>query len=64
MSRPKNTRISFLHKTFQKTLKNNRIRILYSEKYDKYTYHFAMEVPPWGEGGKINYSYAEALLFV
>ena len=29
MSRPKNTRISFLHKTFQKTLKNTRIRILY-----------------------------------
>ena len=28
-SRPKNTRISFLHKTFQKTLKNTRIRILY-----------------------------------
>ena len=28
-SRPKNTRISFLHKTLQKTLKNTRIRILY-----------------------------------
>ena len=28
-SRPKNTRTSFLHKTFQKTLKNTRIRILY-----------------------------------
>ena len=28
MSKPKNTRISFLHKTFQKTLKNTRIRIL------------------------------------
>ena len=28
-SRPKNTRISFLHKTFQKTLINTRIRILY-----------------------------------
>ena len=28
-SRPKNTRISFLHKTFQKTVKNTRIRILY-----------------------------------
>ena len=28
-SRPKNTRISFLHKTFQKTLKHTRIRILY-----------------------------------
>ena len=28
-SRPKNTRISFLHKTFQKTLKNTGIRILY-----------------------------------
>ena len=27
--RPKNTRISFLHKTFHKTLKNTRIRILY-----------------------------------
>ena len=28
-SRPRNTRISFLHKAFQKTLKNTRIRILY-----------------------------------
>ena len=27
-SRPKNTRISFLHKTFQKTPNNTRIRIL------------------------------------
>ena len=63
MSRPQNTRISFLHKTFQKTLKNIRIRILYPIKYDEHTYHFAMEVlPPLG--AKINYSYAEALLFV
>ena len=51
MSRHKNTRISFLHKTFQKTLKNTRIRILYPKKYDEHTYHFAMEVPPPpGEG--------------
>ena len=53
--------MSFLHKTFRKTQKKNRIGILYPKKYDEHTYHFAMEVPPWGEGGKINYSNAEAL---
>ena len=39
----KDTRISFLHKFFQKTLKNTKIRILYPKKYDKHTYHFTME---------------------
>ena len=41
-----NTRISFLHKIFQKTLKNTKIRILYPKKYDEHTYHFTMEVSP------------------
>ena len=36
-------------------------RILYPEKYDEHTYDFAMEVP---RSAKINYSYADALLFV
>ena len=38
-------------------------RILHPEKCDERTFHFAMKVPPGG-GGKINYSYLEALLFV
>ena len=63
MSRPKNTRISFLHKTFQKTLKNTRIRSLYSKRYDEHTHHFAMENDGYG-GAKINYSYAEAFRMI
>ena len=43
---------------FPEDPKNTRIRILYPKKYDEHTYHFA------GGGSKINYSYAEALLFV
>ena len=42
--------------------KNTRIRILYPKNTTSITYHFAMQVPP--PGAKINYSYAEALLFV
>ena len=49
---------------FPEDPKNTRIRILYSKKYDEHTYHFGMEVPPPPWGAKINYSYAEALLFV
>ena len=36
--------------------------MLYPENTTSITYHFAMEVAP--QGAKINYSYAEALLFV
>ena len=65
MNRPRNTRISFLHKTFQKTLKITESELYTLKNYDEHTYHFAMEVPPPPPGGtKINYSYAEALLFV
>ena len=39
--------------------KNTRIRILYPKKDDEHTYHLG-----GGGGGKINYPYAEALLFV
>ena len=39
---------------------NIRIRILYSEKDDEHR----LPRPLGGGGGKINYSYAEALLFV
>ena len=30
-------------------LKNTKIRILYPKKHDERTYHFTMEVTPWGE---------------
>ena len=53
---------------FSEDPKNTRIRILYPKKDDEHTYHFVMKVPRslggGGGGGKINYSYAEALLFV
>ena len=54
-SRPKNTRISFLHKTFQKTLKNTRIRILYTKNTTSIpiTLPWKCNPPP---GGNINYS--------
>ena len=48
---------------FPEDPKNTRIRILYPKKYNEHTYHFAMEMLPRGGGGKINYSYEEALLF-
>ena len=52
-SRPKNTRISFLHKTFQKTLKNTRIRIL----YPKNTTSIPTITLPWKYNPRnINYS--------
>ena len=41
--------------------KNTRIRIFYPKNTTSIIYHLAMEVPP---GAKMNYSYAEALLFV
>ena len=49
----KNTRISFLHKTFQETLKYQNQNII--------PITLPWKCPP---GAKINYSYAEALLFV
>ena len=62
MSKPKNTRISFLHKTFQKTLKNTRIRILCPKNTTSIS-HFAMEIQP--PGGNINYSiYMQKLCFL
>ena len=58
---PKNTRISFLHKTFQETLK--------IPESEHYTLKIRRALPitlPWKcpPGAKINYLYAEALLFV
>ena len=47
-SRPKNTRISFLHKTFQKTLKNTRIRILYPKIRQAYLSLCHGNTTPWG----------------
>ena len=48
---------------FPESPKNTRM--LYPEKYDEHTYDFAMEVPPPPPRlAKINYSYADALLFV
>ena len=56
-SRPKNTRISFLHKTFQKTLKNTRIRILYPKNKRSIPITLPWKYNPPGEqGGNINYS--------
>ena len=52
----------FCTKLLRRPLKIPESRILYSEKYDERTYHFALEVSP--PGAKVNYSYAEALLFV
>ena len=49
---------------FPEDPKNTRIRVLYPKKYDEHSYHFAMEMPPPPPQKKINYSYAEALLFV
>ena len=49
-SRPLNTRISFLHKTFQKTLKIPESEF-YTLKIPQAYYHFAMEIQP-----NINYS--------
>ena len=58
---PKNTRISFLHETFQETLK--------IPESEYYTLKIRRALPitlPWKcpPGAKINYSCAEALLFV
>ena len=58
---PKNTRISFLHETFQENLK--------IPESEYYTLKIRGALPitlPWKcpPGAKINYSYAEALLFV
>ena len=58
---PKNTRISFLHKTFQETLK--------IPESEYYTLKIRRALPitlPWKcpPRAKINYSYVEALLFV
>ena len=54
-SRPKNTRISFLHKTFQKTLKNTRISILYPKNTTSIPITLLWKYNPPG-GGNINYS--------
>ena len=51
---PKNTRISFLHKTFQKTLKNIRIRILYPKNTTSIPITLPWKYNP--PGGNINYS--------
>ena len=53
-SRPKNTRIPFLHKTFQKTLKNTRIRILYPKNTTSIPITLPWKYNP--PGGNINYS--------
>ena len=58
---PKDTRISFLHKIFQKTLQNTKIRILYLKRYDKHTYHFTMEVPP--PVSRLSYSFFNTVTF-
>ena len=47
-SRPKNTRISFLHKTFQKTLKNTRIKILYPKNTTSIPITLPWKYSPWG----------------
>ena len=49
-SRPKNTRISFLHKTFQKTLKNTRIRILYPKNTTSIPITLPWKYNPRGAG--------------
>ena len=51
-SRPKNTRISFLHKAFQKTLKIPEIRILYPKKYDEIPITLPWKSPPLPRGGQ------------
>ena len=55
-SRPKNTRISFLPKTFQKTLKNTRIRILYPKNTTSIPITFPWKYTQIYPGGNINYS--------
>ena len=53
-SRPLNTNISFLHKTFQKTLKNTRIRIIYPKNTTSIPITLPWKYNP--PGGNINYS--------
>ena len=53
-SRPKNTRISFLHKTFQKTLKYTRIRILCPKNTTRIPITLPWKYNPLE--GNINYS--------
>ena len=56
MSKPKNTRISILHKTFQKTLKNTRIRILCPKNTTSISITLPWKYNPPPAGGNINYS--------
>ena len=53
-SRPKNTRILFLNKTFQKTLKNTRIRIVHPKNTTSMSITLPWKYNP--PGGNINYS--------
>ena len=67
MENDQTLKIPELHFRIKLSIRPKKIpesRILYLEKYDEHTYHFAMEVFSPLTEAKINYLYAEALLFV